>query len=119
MPPPLVGALLLPCGLSAGFVTVALGYVLSQHGVGVDVISGLVGLRLLPDTWSFLAGPLIDACLTVVRWYVIAIVALALCALGFALAPLQTPDLSLLGVLCLGTGIAANVASAAVNAVLA
>lgn len=119
LPPPLVGVLMLPSGMNSGFIAVTLGYVLSHHGVGVDVISGLVGLRLLPDTWSFLAGPMIDACLTLARWYGVAIVTLSLCAVGFALAPLAAGDTSLLGALCLASGIAANLASATVNGVLA
>ncbi len=68
MPPPLFGVLFVPSGMCQGFVSVVLGYVLSQHGVAVTVIAGLVSLRLLPETWSFLAGPLIDSCLTCVRW---------------------------------------------------
>jgi MFS transporter, PAT family, beta-lactamase induction signal transducer AmpG len=44
---------------------------------------------------------------------------LALCAVGFALAPLQASDMSLLGALCLASGIAANLAAAVVNGVLA
>ena len=64
MPPVLVGALFLPDGLSQGFVSVTLGYVLAQQGVSVSAIAGIVGLRMLPTTWSVLAGPLIDSTLS-------------------------------------------------------
>jgi MFS family permease len=119
LPPPLVGVLCLPGGMSQGFVSVALGYVLAQDGIGVDVIAGLVGLELLPWTWSFLAGPLIDVSFTAVRWYVGSTIGLSLCAVGFALAPLQASGTAVLAVLCLASGITAVSSSSAVNAVMA
>jgi MFS transporter, PAT family, beta-lactamase induction signal transducer AmpG len=119
MPPPLYGVLFLPTGISTGFVTVALGYVLAQHGVGVAEIAGLVGLRLLPETWAFLAGPLIDSCLTSVRWYVLSVVALAICAVGFAFLPLQAAASGMLAALCLATGISAVLSGSAAAAALA
>jgi MFS family permease len=118
MPPPLFGVLFVPSGMCQGFVSVALGYVLSHHGVGVAAIAALVSLRLLPETWSFLAGPVIDACLTSVRWYLIAIAALALCFVGFAFYPLDAGNSALLGALCLSSGIASVLSTSAASAVL-
>jgi MFS transporter, PAT family, beta-lactamase induction signal transducer AmpG len=117
MSPPLYGVLFLPSGMCQGFITVALGYVLARQGVSVGVIAGLVGLRLLPETWSFLAGPLIDSCLTSVLWYVLSIVALACCAVGFAFLPLQ--DSALMATLCLASGITAVLSNSAAVAALA
>jgi MFS transporter, PAT family, beta-lactamase induction signal transducer AmpG len=119
MPPPLFGVLFAPAGLSEGFVSVALGYVLSQRGVGLPVIAGLVGLRLLPNTWAFLAGPLIDSCLTSVRWYIISIVALAFCSVGFAFFPIQLASSAAYGALCLLSGITSTLSCSAASATLA
>jgi PAT family beta-lactamase induction signal transducer AmpG len=118
MPPPLFGVLFVPAGMSQGFVSVVLGYILSQHGVGVAEIAALVGLRLLPETWSFLAGPVIDACLSGVRWYLIAIVGLVLCFVGFAFYPLEAGNSLLLAMLCLSSGITAVLSTSAAAAVL-
>jgi MFS family permease len=119
MPPPLFGVLFVPAGMCQGFVSVVLGYVLSQHGVGVAVIAGLVGLRMLPDTWSFLAGPLIDSCLSCVRWYVLSIVGLVLCSAGFAFAPVESAESALFAVLCLASGIVSVLSTSAASASLA
>lgn len=119
MPPFFVAVLLLPLGLSSGFITVTLGYVLSQHGVSVVLIAGLVSLRLLPETWSFLAGPLIDATLSVARWYVLSVIALAVVVTAFALVPLQASSASLLGLLCLAAGLTAVLSSSAACAAVA
>jgi MFS transporter, PAT family, beta-lactamase induction signal transducer AmpG len=119
MPPPLFGVLFVPAGMCQGFVSVVLGYVLSQHGVGVAVIAGLVGLRMLPDTWSFLAGPLIDSCLSCVRWYIISIVGLALCSVGFAYSPVEAADSALFAALCLASGIGSVLSTSSASASLA
>jgi PAT family beta-lactamase induction signal transducer AmpG len=119
MPPAFIGVLFLPSGMSQGFVTIALGYVLAQHGVSVAIIAGLVGLRLLPETWSFLSGPLIDTTLDSARWYCLAVVALAICAVGFAFVPLRAPSTSVLAGLCLATGVVAVLSQSAVGAALA
>jgi MFS transporter, PAT family, beta-lactamase induction signal transducer AmpG len=119
MPPLLYGVLFVPSGMSQGFITVVLGFVLAQRGIGVAVIAGLVGLRLLPDTWSFLAGPLIDSCLSCVRWYVLSIVGIALCSVGFAFAPVEAANSALFGVLSLASGITAVLSTSAASASLA
>jgi MFS family permease len=119
MPPPLFGVLFVPTGMSQGFVSVVLGYVLSQHGVGVAVIAGLVSLRMLPDTWSFLAGPLIDSCLSCVRWYILSIAGLVLCSVGFAYAPLEAADSALFAALCLASGIGSVLSTSSASASLA
>ena len=119
MPPPLFGVLFVPSGMCQGFVSVVLGYILSQHGVGVAEIAALVGLRLLPETWAFLAGPLVDSCLTSVRWCLIAIAGLVLCFVGFAFYPLQAGNSGLLGGLCLASGIMAVLSTSTASAVLA
>ena len=119
MPPPLFGVLFIPNGMCQGFVSVVLGYILSQHGVGVAEIAALVGLRLLPETWAFLAGPVVDSCLTSVRWYIVAILGLVLCFVGFAFYPLDAGDSALLGALCLASGITAVLSISAASGVLA
>jgi len=119
MPPPLFGVLFVPSGMCQGFVSVVLGYILSKQGVGVADIAALVGLRLLPETWAFLSGPLIDSCLTSVRWYIIAIAGLALCFVGLAFYPLGSGNSALLGALCLASGITAVLSVSAASATLA
>ena len=119
MPPPLFGVLFVPSGVCQGFVSVVLGYMLSQHGVGVADIAALVGLRLLPETWSFLCGPLIDSCLGSVRWYLIAVAALILCFVGIAFYPLEAGNSGLLGALCLASGITSVLSTSAASGILA
>ena len=109
----------LPGGLAAGFVSVTLGFVLGRHGVSVAAVSGLAGLYLLPTTWSFLMGPIVDVSLTPRRWYAIMVVAAATCFVGFAVTPMSAAGVPLLGALCLCVSVAAVCAGASVTAAMA
>ena len=119
LPAPLYGVVCLPVGLVNGFVSVTLGFVLGRHGVGVAAVSGLVGLFLLPNTWMFLAGPVVDVSLTPRRWYAIMVTVTACCFAAFALTPMTAAALPLLGVLCFSASAAAVWASAAAIAAMA
>ena len=66
--------LFLPMGITNGYAVVSLAYMLSQAGVSVGAIAGLVGLSLLPQTWRAIWAPLVDATLSVRGWYLISAV---------------------------------------------
>ncbi len=119
IPAPLYAFLTLPSGLMTGFVTVTLAYVLTHHGVSVGAVAGLVSLCLLPQTWKFIAGPVLDMSLTSPRWYVIAIAAMVASLLGFALVPLEAASVPVLAVLCLTLGIGGSVSGSAQTAAMA
>lgn len=60
-----------PMGISNGYVTVTLGFLLAAAGVGVDAIAILGNWSLFPQVLKFIAGPLVDATLTSKSWYLI------------------------------------------------
>jgi len=117
--PPFFALVFLPCGIKAGFVGVTLGYLLAHGGVSVAAIAGIGALVLLPSTWQFLFGPLIDMSLTPKRWYLVAVGALSLLLAAFALTPLDVASVPLLDVLGLAMGVAATLVWAAGQAVMA
>jgi MFS transporter, PAT family, beta-lactamase induction signal transducer AmpG len=71
--------LVLPYGVSFGFVSVALPYVARERGIGVEAIGAVVSAAFAPHAWKFLWAPIVDTTLTRKAWYLIA---LALVALG-------------------------------------
>ena len=117
--PPFYALFFLPNGLTTGFVSITLGYVLSQHGVSVAAIAGIVGLRLLPETWKFLMGPVLDLSLSSRLWYLICVIAAAACLLSFALFPLTASSVPVLDVLALLAGVASTAASSSAVAAMA
>ncbi len=50
--------LILPMGVSVGYVSVTLGYLLSEAGVSVEKIAALVGATMLPHVFKFIWAPL-------------------------------------------------------------
>jgi MFS family permease len=109
-------------GATQGFITVTLGYVLAKQGFSVAAIAGLIGLRLLPETWRIVFGPVLDASLRPRLWFLISAAGSAVCVAGFAVIPLHPGSIALLSILALATGAFANlgiVAQAASIAVTA
>jgi predicted MFS family arabinose efflux permease len=72
--------LILPFGMMSGYLTVAVAYLLTQAGVSVEHVAGLIAISFIPHTWKFLWAPVADTTLGRKTWYVIACV---LSAVGF------------------------------------
>ncbi len=66
--------LVLPYGISAGFATVALPYLLTQKGFSVELSAGIVALGFSANIWRFLWGPVADMTFTLRKWYWIGII---------------------------------------------
>ena len=119
LPPPLFAVVFLPCGIRAGLVGVTLSYVLAKHGVSLSAIAGLQALGLLPTTWQFFMGPIIDVSLTSKRWYLIAVAVLTACLVAFGLSPLTPAAMPVLDGLGLIAGLSATFVWSAASAVVA
>jgi hypothetical protein len=117
--PPLFIFLYLPSGLTQGFVTVTLSYILANRDVSVGAIAGLVSLNLLPLTWKFLIGPVLDMTLSSVRWFVICIAVTAAVFVTLGFAPLNAAGLPLLSVLSLALGAAGSASGSSATAAMA
>jgi MFS family permease len=55
-----------------GYLSVAIGYQLTQAGVSVEDVAGLVAFSYLPQTWKFLWSPVADTTLSRRTWYLLA-----------------------------------------------
>jgi MFS family permease len=72
--------LILPFGMMSGYLTVAVAYLLTEAGVSVGDVAGLIAISFIPHTWKFLWAPVADTTLGRKTWYLIACV---LSAVGF------------------------------------
>ncbi|PYK42170.1 MAG: hypothetical protein DME46_12160, partial [Verrucomicrobia bacterium] len=61
--------LVLPYGISSGFVSITLPFVLTRAGFSVAMASSIVALGVSANLWRFLWGPIADLTLTARRWY--------------------------------------------------
>ena len=99
--PFLLTILILPMGVSTGFVSVTLGYLLSQAGVSVDKIAALVAATLLPHIFKFIWAPLIDTTLSFKKWYWIASIITSIGIIALGILPLKESSLPLLTIIIL------------------
>jgi len=88
--------LFLPFGATSGFVSVTIGYLAKQQGLGDAAIAGLVATNLLPHTFKFFWAPLPDTFLTRRRWYLIANVVSSLTLIVIGLVPVSPQTVGLL-----------------------
>ncbi len=111
--------LYLPFGISGGYVIVTLAYLLTQAGVSVIAVAGLIALMLFPQTWKVLWAPVVDTTLTAKRWYVISTIGIGLFLLGTAFVPAQESWMWLLDVLVLLASITSTVSAMATESLMA
>ena len=90
--------LVLPFGISSGYVTVAYSYLFSKAGVPVEAIAALVGASLLPHIIKFLWAPLVDATLSLKKWYFLSGFVTAACIFATGLLPISQASLPIVTV---------------------
>jgi len=64
--------LIVPFGAMGGYLSVAIGYQLTQAGVGVEEVAALIAASFIPQTWKFLWAPVADTTLSRKTWYLLA-----------------------------------------------
>src|SRR5207244_497625 len=81
--------LVLPYGISSGFVSIALPFVLTRVGFSVALAASIVAIGVSANLWRFLWGPVADLTLTARRWYLLGLGTSAATLLLLALLPLH------------------------------
>jgi len=111
--------LFFPFGATSGFVSVTIGYLAKQQGIGDAAIAGLVAMSVLPHTFKFFWAPLPDTTFTRRRWYFASNILSSLTLIGLALVPIRSDTLQLLRVLIFVNSLAVTFLGMAVEGLLA
>ena len=88
--------LVLPYGISSGFVSITLPYFLTRAGFSVAAAGAMVAVGVSANLWLFLWGPLADLTLTPKRWYLIGLTTGAGAIFVLSLIPFQQSATALL-----------------------
>jgi MFS family permease len=91
--------LVLPAGISNGFVTVALPYVLTHNGFSVAQTTAIVAVGLAANLWRFLWGPVADLSLSLRKWFMIGVIGSAAMLLLLCFTPFTVKGAALLTVI--------------------
>ena len=81
--------LVLPYGISSGFASITLPFVLVQAGFSVAAAGSIVALGLSANVWRFVGAPVVDLTLSLRRWYLIGLGASVVTLLLLGLMPLR------------------------------
>jgi MFS family permease len=119
-PHPIVWTLLyLPFGALGGFVTVALTFLATKHGLSISEGALLNGAQLLTQWLKWLWAPIVDVTLSPRRWYVIATAASAVGVFAMSVVPLSPRYLGLLLAVIAAASLLNSVVGMAVEAIIA
>ena len=83
--------LFLPFGATSGFVSVTIGYLAKQEGIGDAAIAGLVAINTLPHTFKFFWAPLPDTTFSRRGWYFTSNVVVPWAMVKQAASPTSSP----------------------------
>src|SRR5258707_11883791 len=81
--------LVLPYGISSGFVSITLPFILTRVGFSVALAASIVAIGVSANLWRFLWGPVADLTLTARRWYLLGLGTSAATLVILALLPLR------------------------------
>jgi PAT family beta-lactamase induction signal transducer AmpG len=91
--------IVLPAGISLGFVTITLPYLLTHKGFTVEGISGIVAIAVSANLWRFLWGPIVDLSLSLRKWFWIGLLACIATLLMICFTPFTVKGTVLLTVI--------------------
>jgi hypothetical protein len=96
-PHPVIWAILyVPFGALGGFISVALTYLATQHGLSISEGAMLNGASLLTQWLKWIWAPAIDVTLTPKRWYVMSTALSAVGVFAMAAMPMSPATLGIL-----------------------
>ena len=111
--------LMLPAGISQGFVFVTLPYLLTHNGFSVAQTAAIVALGTSPSLFRFVLGPVVDVSLSLRKWYWISIAAIVVTLLLLSVTPFTVKGAALLSVLVFISQVAVNISFLPIGAFMA
>lgn len=111
--------LILPTGISNGFVSVVLPFLLTKNGFPVSVTAGIVALGLSANLWRFLWGPIVDMSLSLRKWFWIGLLSSTALLLLLCFTPFTVKGTVLLSIIVFLSQVAATFILLPINGIMA
>jgi PAT family beta-lactamase induction signal transducer AmpG len=100
--------LVLPSGISQGFITVSLPFILIHHGFSVAAAATITALGVSTNIWRFVFAPMTDMSFSLHKWYLTGNILGALTLLLLCFIQLDPGSTIMLSVFVLISQVAAN-----------
>jgi len=100
--------LVLPSGISQGFITVSLPFILTQNGFSVATAASITALGISSNIWRFMMAPMTDLSFSLHKWYVAGNILCAATLSMLCFIPLKTSSIGVLTAFVFISQIAAN-----------
>jgi MFS family permease len=100
-----------PFGISSGYVTVTLGFLLGKAGLPIATIGALVALSVWPQTWKILWAPIVDTVGNPKLWYGLGAALVGLTILAMSVVKADSGGIPLLSVLIVISSVASTLVS--------
>ena len=111
--------LIKPMGISQGFVTVTLPFLLTQNGFPVTLTAGIVAIGVSANLWRFVWGPVVDLSLSLHKWYWLSLVTSIASLLLLCFIPFTVKGAALLSVIVFISQVAATITLLPINGIMA
>ena len=111
--------LIMPMGISQGFVTVTLPFLLTQKGFPVSLTAGIVAIGLSANLWRFVWGPIVDLSLSLHKWYWLSLLACIASVLLLCFIPLTVKNATLLSIIVFISQVAGTTTLLPINGLMA
>ena len=111
--------LMLPSGISGGFVTVVLPFLLTQNGFPVSITAGIVAIGSSANLWRFLCGPVVDLSFSLRKWFYIGLLSTILSLLLLCFTPFTVNGAPLLTLIVFISQVAATLILLPINGFMA
>ena len=119
-PHPFVWTILyVPFGALSGFITVALTFLATKHGLSISEGALLNGAQLLTSWLKWIWAPVVDVTLSPRKWYVLSTTASAIGVFAMSAVPLGPSTLGLLLAIIAGASLINSAVGMAVEAIIA
>jgi MFS family permease len=109
--PAIFAPLFAPFGISAGYVTVTLAFLLREAGLPVALVAAVTALSVLPQTPKMLWAPLVDTIGSPKLWYGLGAGICGACMLAMSVLPMTRAELPVFSALIIISSVASTFVS--------
>lgn len=111
--------LMLPSGISNGFVTIVMPFILTKNGFPLAFTAGIVAVGVSANLWRFLWGPVVDISLSLHKWFWIGIITCTASLLLLCFIPFSMKGAFLLSAIVFISQVAATLTLLPINGIMA